>query len=62
MPKLATDALKSAQDAIIDDIREEILVLLDEWRRVHNRGGEMFISKTLPTSPQGRAVGFTHGN
>ncbi|KAG8530367.1 uncharacterized protein KY384_004869 [Bacidia gigantensis] len=32
-------------DAIIDDIREEIVVLLDEWRRVIKRGGgEMFIA------------------
>ena len=46
-------------DAIIEDIREEILVLMEEWRRVGNRGGEMFISKTTspPTQDQRGALG-----
>ena len=32
-------------DAIVDDIRCEVLVLLDEWRRIADSGGEMFIGK-----------------
>lgn len=41
-------------DAIIEDIREEILVLLEEWRRVYRHGGgEMFVSnKTRPPQAQ----------
>ncbi|KAL9101818.1 MAG: hypothetical protein Q9163_002965 [Psora crenata] len=33
-------------DAIVDDIREEVFVLLEEWRRVGAKGGgEMFLGK-----------------
>ena len=32
-------------DAIVEDIRSEILVLLEEWRRVGDTGGEMFMGK-----------------
>lgn len=32
-------------DAIVEDIRSEISVLLDEWRRIGQHGGEMFIEK-----------------
>ena len=43
-------------DAIIEDIREEVLVLLEEWRRVDNHGGgEMFILSKSPQH-QGRAA------
>ena len=36
-------------DAIVEDIREEIMVLLEEWKRVGEGegggGGEMFVGK-----------------
>ncbi len=32
-------------DAIVEDIRSEITVLLEEWKRVGQSGGEMFIGK-----------------
>ena len=32
-------------DAIVDDIRSEIMVLLDEWKRAGDTGGEMFMGK-----------------
>ena len=32
-------------DAIVEDIRCEIMVLLDEWKRVSQSGGEMFMGK-----------------
>ena len=35
-------------DAIVEDIREEIMVLLEEWKRVGEgggEGGEMFVGK-----------------
>ena len=34
-------------DAIVEDIREEIMVLLEEWKRVGEGGGrgEMFMGK-----------------
>lgn len=35
-------------DAIVEDIRSEIMVLLDEWKRVGNQGGEMFMGSTAP--------------
>lgn len=37
-------------DAIVEDIRSEIMVLLDEWKRVADGGGEMFMGN--PTTPQ----------
>lgn len=42
-------------DAIVDDIRTEILVLLEEWRRVGKEGGEMFIVKPLGGVQRSRA-------
>ena len=30
-------------DAIVEDIRSEIIVLLEEWKRVSQDGGEMFM-------------------
>lgn len=32
-------------DAIVEDIRSEISVLLEEWKRVSQHGGEMFMGK-----------------
>ena len=32
-------------DAIVEDIRLEIIVLLEEWKRVSQSGGEMFMGK-----------------
>lgn len=32
-------------DAIVEDIRSEISVLLEEWKRVGHNGGEMFMGK-----------------
>ncbi|KAL9131798.1 MAG: hypothetical protein Q9217_000325, partial [Psora testacea] len=32
-------------DAIVEDIREEVFVLLEEWKRVGEGGGEMFLGK-----------------
>ena len=32
-------------DAIVEDIRSEIMVLLEEWKRVSQNGGEMFMGK-----------------
>ena len=32
-------------DAIVEDIRSEIMVLLEEWKRVSQSGGEMFVGK-----------------
>jgi putative membrane protein len=37
-------------DAIVEDIRSEIMVLLDEWKRVGDGGGEMFMGN--PATPQ----------
>ena len=33
-------------DFIVEDIRNEIAVLLEEWKRVEGEKGEMFIRKT----------------
>lgn len=30
---------------IVEDIRSEIMALLDEWKRVNRHGGEMFMGK-----------------
>lgn len=30
-------------DALVEDIRSEISVLLDEWKRTREEGGEMFM-------------------
>jgi len=30
-------------DSIVEDIREEIAVMVEEWKRVGDRGGEMFL-------------------
>ncbi|MCJ1275112.1 hypothetical protein MMC21_002912 [Puttea exsequens] len=43
-------------DAIVEDIRDEILVLLDEWRRVSSTGGEMFMGR--PATLRARTTGF----
>ena len=32
-------------DAIVEDIRSEITVLLEEWKRVGQSGGVMFVGK-----------------
>ena len=32
-------------DAIVEDIRSEVMVLLEEWKRVSQNGGEMFVGK-----------------
>ena len=49
-------------DAIVEDIRIEIMVLLDEWRKLGEGGGEMFIRKQpLPMGARqrnGMGVGF----
>lgn len=42
-------------DAIVDDIRAEVMVLLEEWKRVEDQGGEMFMGK--PTTPHRAGVG-----
>ena len=39
------DRIDIKMDAIVEDIRSEIMVLLEEWRRVSQHGGEMFIGK-----------------
>lgn len=49
-------------DAIVEDMRSEIMVLLDEWRKVGEAVGEMFIRKQpLPIGVRqrnGMGVGF----
>ncbi len=42
-------------DAIVEDIRSEIMVLLDEWKRVGDGGGEMFMGN--PATPQRTGFG-----
>lgn len=39
------DRIDIKMDAIVEDIRSEIMVLLEEWRRVSQNGGEMFMGK-----------------
>ena len=43
-------------DAIVEDIRSEIMVLLEEWNRISNEGGEMFMGK-----PARLGVGYRDG-
>ena len=46
-------------DAIVEDIREEVFVLLDEWKRVGERGGEMFIKEgSSGSGGRGRVPGL----
>ena len=40
-----------AMDTIVEDIREEVMVLLEEWRRVGVEGGDMFILRTAHQRP-----------
>ena len=44
-------------DAIVEDIRSEILELLDEWKRVGDSGTEMFMSMGKPPTPQRTGFG-----
>lgn len=30
-------------DSIVEDIREEIAVIIDEWKRIGSRGGQLFV-------------------
>jgi len=46
-------------DAIVEDIRSEIMVLLDEWKRVAQSGGEMFLGKATTSQRRGYGVGFS---
>lgn len=46
-------------DAIVEDIRSETMVLLDEWKRVAQSGGEMFIGKASAPPTRGYGVGFS---
>lgn len=39
------DRIDIKMDAIVEDIRSEIMVLLEEWRRVSQNGGQMFMGK-----------------
>ena len=39
------DRIDIKMDAIVEDIRSEITVLLEEWKRVSQNGGEMFMGK-----------------
>lgn len=39
------DRIDIKMDAIVEDIRSETMVLLEEWRRVSQNGGEMFMGK-----------------
>ena len=39
------DRIDIKMDAIVEDIRSEIAVLLEEWKRVNQNGGEMFMGK-----------------
>ena len=39
------DRIDIKMDAIVEDIRSEIAVLLEEWKRVNQSGGEMFMEK-----------------
>lgn len=45
-------------DAIVGDIRSEIIVLLDEWKRIGDSGGEMFMGK--PVTPQRTSFGVRY--
>ncbi len=46
-------------DAIVEDIRSETVVLLDEWKRVAQNGGEMFMGRTTTPQRRGNDVGFS---
>ncbi|MCJ1486331.1 hypothetical protein MMC06_006508 [Schaereria dolodes] len=58
-------------DAIVEDIRSEVMVLVDEWRRVGERerneagaesplkGGEMFVGHSDPKLPNVKIVSFS---
>ena len=39
------DRIDIKMDAIVEDIRSETTVLLEEWKRVSQNGGEMFMGK-----------------
>ena len=39
------DRIDIKMDAIVEDIRSEIAVLLEEWKCVSQNGGEMFMGK-----------------
>ena len=39
------DRIDIKMDAIVEDIRSEIFVLLEEWKRVSQSGGEMFMGR-----------------
>ena len=30
-------------DSIVEDIREEIAVMIEEWKRIGSRGGQLFV-------------------
>lgn len=47
-------------DAIVEDIRSEIMVLLDEWKRVGDSEGEMFMGK--PAIPQRNGLGARYSD
>ena len=34
-------------DAIVEDIKSEIMAFLDEWKRVGTGSGEMFMSRSM---------------
>ena len=47
-------------DAIVEDIREEVFVLLEEWKRAGDGGGEMFLEK-IRGGGGGLEVGLADG-
>lgn len=46
-------------DAIVEDIRSETMVLLDEWKRTAQSGGEMFMGKAVVPQRRGFGAGFS---
>ena len=48
-------------DAIVEDIRSEIMALLEEWNRVNDSGGEIFMGKALTPSRPAFGVGYRDG-
>ena len=44
-------------DAIVEDIRSEIMELLDEWKRVGDSGTEMFMNMGIFLTPRRNGIG-----
>lgn len=49
-------------DLIVEDIRNEITALLEEWRRVEEDGGEMFIRPRGPRRREGGGMVIGSGD